>query len=113
MISVSGKKWEEKKTNKNSIEKLKQDYNFSDILSKLVISKEFDTIELSSIDNNLDLNNVFLKNNDFEESIKLVINSIKNNEKICILGDYDVDGSAATSLFIRFFENIKHPYFYT
>ena len=112
MISVSGKKWEEKKTNKNSIEKLKQDYNFSDILSKLVISKEFDTIELSSIDNNLDLNNVFLKNNDFEESIKLVINSIKNNEKICILGDYDVDGSAATSLFIRFFENIKHPYFY-
>ena len=112
MISVSGKKWEEKKTNKNSIEKLKQDYNFSDILSKLVISKEFDTTELSSIDNNLDLNNVFLKNNDFEESIKLVINSIKNNEKICILGDYDVDGSAATSLFIRFFENIKHPYFY-
>ena len=112
MISVSGKKWEEKKTNKNSIEKLKQDYNFSDILSKLIISKEFDTIELSSIDNNLDLNNVFLKNNDFEESIKLVINSIKNNEKICILGDYDVDGSAATSLFIRFFENIKHPYFY-
>ena len=112
MISISGKKWEEKKTNKNSIEKLKQDYNFSDILSKLVISKEFDTTELSSIDNNLDLNNVFLKNNDFEESIKLVINSIKNNEKICILGDYDVDGSAATSLFIRFFENIKHPYFY-
>ena len=72
MISVSGKKWEEKKTNKNSIEKLKQDYNFSDILSKLVISKEFDTTELSSIDNNLDLNNVFLKNNDFEESIKLL-----------------------------------------
>ena len=112
MISISGKKWEEKKTNKNSIEKLKQDYNFSDILSKLVISRKFDQTELSSIDNNLTLNNVFLKNIDFEKSVELVCNSINNNENICILGDYDVDGSAATSLFIRFFESIKHSFFY-
>ena len=112
MISVSGKKWEEKITNKNSIEKLKQDRNFSNILSQLVISREFDETELSSIDNNLGLNNVFLKNNDFEKSIELVTNSISKKENICILGDYDVDGSAATSLFIRFFKSIKHPFFY-
>ena len=112
MISVSGNKWEEKITNKNSKEKIKQDYNFSDILSKLVISKKFDQTELSSIDNILDLNNVFLKNSDFEKSVELVINSINNKEIICILGDYDVDGSAATSLFVRFFKSIKHPYFY-
>ena len=112
MISVSGKKWEEKKTNKNSIDKLKQDYDFSDILSKLVISRRFDQTELSSIDNHLDLNNVFLKNSDFEKSIELVSNSINNQENICILGDYDVDGSAATSLFVRFFESINHPFFY-
>ena len=112
MISVSGKKWEQKKTNKNSLEKLKQDYNFSDILSRLVLSRKFDQTELSSIDNNLNLNNVFLKNIDFIKSIELVKNSINNQENICILGDYDVDGSAATSLFIRFFESIKHPFFY-
>ena len=112
MISVSGKKWEEKTTNKNSIEKLKQDYNFSDILSKLVISRRFDQTELSSIDNHLDLNNVFLKNSDFEKSIELVTSSINNRENICILGDYDVDGSAATSLLVRFFKSINHPFFY-
>jgi len=112
MISISGKKWEEKKTNKNLIEKLKQDYNFSSILSKLVISREFDQTELHSIDNHLDLNNVFSKNSDFEKSIELVSNSINNQENICILGDYDVDGSAATSLFVRFFESINHPFFY-
>ena len=28
------------------------------------------------------------------------------------MGDYDVDGSAATSLFVRYFESIKHPYFF-
>ena len=112
MISVSGKMWEEKIVNKNSVDKLKQDYNFSDILSKLVISRKFDQSELSSIDNHLDLNNVFFKNVDFVKSIELLTKSINNQENICILGDYDVDGSAATSLFIRFFESIKHPYFY-
>ena len=112
MISVSGKNWEQKKTNKNLIEKLKQDYNFSDIISRLVISRKFDQTELNSIDNFLNLNNVFLKNDDFKKSIELVTNSINNKENICILGDYDVDGSVATSLFIRFFENIKHPFFY-
>ena len=112
MISVSGKKWVEKKTNKNLIEKLKQDYNFSDILSKLVISREFDKTELSSIDNNLNVNNVFLKNKDFEKSVELVSDSINKQENICILGDYDVDGSTATSLFIRFFQYIDQPFFY-
>ena len=112
MISVSGKKWEEKKTNKNLIEKLKQDYNFSDILSKLVLLRKFDQTELSTIDNDLGRNNVFLKNSDFEKSVELLSNSINNQENICILGDYDVDGSAATSLFIRFFESLNHPFFY-
>jgi len=112
MISVTGKAWQEKKTNKNLIEKLKQDYNFSDILSKLLISRKFDNTELSNIDNNLYLNNVFFENKDFEKSIELVTDSINNKENICILGDYDVDGSAATSLLVRFFESIKHPFFY-
>ena len=112
MISVTGKKWEQKKTNKNSIEKLKQDYNFSDTLSRLVNSRDFDQTELITIDNDLVVKNVFFKNVDFEKSIELVSNSINNQENICILGDYDVDGSAATSLFIRFFKSIKNPFFY-
>jgi single-stranded-DNA-specific exonuclease len=112
MISISGKMWEQKKTNKNLIEKIKQDYNFTDILSRLVISRKFDQSELSTIDNNLELNNIFLNNTDFIKSIELVTNSINNKENICILGDYDVDGSAATSLLIKFFESIKHPFFY-
>ena len=112
MISVLGRNWIQNKTNKNSVEKIKQDYNFSEIVSKLVISRNFDETELNSINNNLNLNNVFFKNKDFEKSKTIVIESIKNKEKICILGDYDVDGSAATSLFIRFFESIKHPFFY-
>ena len=114
MISVSGKKWEQKKINQNLVDKLKQDFNFSDILSRLIISRKFEDDEIASIDTDLDLDlhNVFLNNEDFNQSIKLVVNCINNNEKICILGDYDVDGSAATSLFVKFLESINHPFFY-
>ena len=112
MISVSGKKWEQKKINQNIVDKLKQEYDFSEILSRLIISRKFDNDEIATINTDLDLNNVFLNNKDFSQSINLVVNSINNNEKICILGDYDVDGSAATSLFVKFFEDINHPFFY-
>jgi single-stranded-DNA-specific exonuclease len=112
MISVSGKNWEQKKINQNLVDKIKQDFNFSDILSRLIISRKFDDDEIATINTDLNLNNVFLNNKDFNQSIKLVANCINNNEKICILGDYDVDGSAATSLFVKFLESINHPFFY-
>ena len=112
MISISGKQWIEKKINKNSIEKLKQDHNFSEILSSLIISRKFDASEIHSIDNYLELKNMFSNNDDFKQSIIIVEDAIKNNKKVCILGDYDVDGSAATSLFVRFFKSLNHPYFF-
>ena len=112
MISISGKQWIEKKINKNSIEKLKQDHNFSEILSSLIISRKFDANEIHSIDNYLELKNMFSNNDDFKQSIIIVEDAIKNNKKVCILGDYDVDGSAATSLFVRFFKSLNHPYFF-
>ena len=112
MISVSGKNWIEHKVNKNSVEKIKQDYKFNEILSKLIVSRNFDDDEINNINNDLKIINIFKNNNDFKEASKILINCIKNNEKICILGDYDADGTAATSLLVRYFNYIKQPHFY-
>ena len=112
MISITGKKWLEQKTNNNSIEKLKQDHNFSNILSKLIVSRDFDQEEIFSIENNLNLNNVFLNNKDFKQSVDLLSDVINKKENICILGDYDVDGSAATSLLVRFFKSLNQPFYF-
>ena len=112
MISVLGRKWVQIKKNKNLVEKLQQDFNFSGVLSSLAVARKFNDIELNTINSNLSLNNVFSKNTDFKNSIKLVSDTINNGENICILGDYDVDGSAATSLFTRFLKSINHPFFY-
>ncbi len=112
MISVSGRKWKEEKVNKKIVEKIEQEYNFSKIISKLIVSRNFDKEEIYSINNNLKLLNFFQNNSDFVESAKIVEKLIKNKEKICIFGDYDVDGSASASLLVNFFQSINHPFFY-
>ena len=112
MISVSGKKWAERNINKNSVDKIKQDYGFSEILAKLVVSRKFNKTEIFNINNDLEITNKFLKNKDYILASKILTNSIKNKEKICILGDYDVDGCSSTSLLVRLFKFIKHPHFY-
>ncbi|WP_435091176.1 single-stranded-DNA-specific exonuclease RecJ [Candidatus Pelagibacter bacterium nBUS_30] len=112
MISVSGKNWIERKVNKNSVEKIKQDYMFNEILSKLIVSRNFDEDEISNINNNLKIINIFKNDSDFKGASEILNISIRNNEKICILGDYDADGTVATSLLVRYFNYIKQPHFY-
>ena len=112
MISVSEKNWVEKKINKNLVEKIKQDFNFSDILARLIVLRNYDITEINNINNNLKIINIFNKNSDYIKATDILINSINKKEKICILGDYDVDGASATSLLARYFNYIKHKYFY-
>jgi len=115
MISVSNKEWSERKFSTNLVDKLSQDNNFSQILSKLIISRNFNDEEIHSIKHfkNINFSNVFKFNEDYKQSIDLVIKCVKNNETICIFGDYDVDGSCSTALLVKFFKSINHPvYFY-
>ena len=113
MLSVSGNYWEEIKINKRIIEKVKIDYNFSEILSKIIISRKFNTEEINSIDHKLEISNPFLKNKDFKKGHLILEESLKNNEKILIIGDYDVDGCVSTSLLVKYFNiiNKKVDYF--
>ena len=112
MISVSGKIWTEQKVNKNLVEKFKQDYGLSEILSRLIISRGYDSSEIYGIDNNQKLINIFKDDKDFDKASLILINAINNNENICILGDYDVDGACATSLLVRYFNYINQKHFF-
>ena len=112
MISISDKNWVEKKVNKNLIDKIKQDYDLSEIISKLIVSRNFDIEEITNIDKDPNITNIFKNTFDFNYSSDLLIDSINKKEKICVLGDYDVDGTAATSLLVKYFKHIKQPYFY-
>ena len=93
MISVSGRKWEEEKISKRLIEKIEQEYNFSKIVSKLIISRKFNKEEIYSINNNLKLSNFFKNNPDFIKSVNLVeksIENIKSQDCLILLTDHDI-----------------------
>ena len=112
MLSVSGKYWEETAINKRLVDKIKFDNNFSEIISKIIISRNFDKSEIYSIRNNILLSNPFLRNKDFINGAVVLNNSIQNDEKILIIGDYDVDGCVSASLWVNFFNQLKKPISY-
>jgi len=112
MISVSDKIWTEQKVNKNLIEKFKQDHGLSNILSKLIISRNYDASEIFGINNYQKLINIFKDDKDFDKASLILINAINNNENICILGDYDVDGACSTSLLVRYLNYINQKHFF-
>jgi single-stranded-DNA-specific exonuclease len=45
---------------------------------------------------------------DMDKATERIVRAIKNNEKITIIGDYDVDGVVSTTLMKLFFEEINH-----
>ena len=76
MISISGKKWDERKIDQKNIDKIKQDHDFSEILSKLIITRNFDDDEIYTISNQINISNVFLNNDDYKKSIEILVDTI-------------------------------------
>ena len=112
MRSVSGKYWEREEINERSLEKIKIEHNFKDIISTQILSKKFDHEEIYSLNHNLELINPFSKKKDFINAVNLLDYSIKNKENICIIGDYDVDGCISTSLLVKFLKKLDAKYYY-
>ena len=110
MQSVSGKNWEESKINIRIFEKIKSENNFPDIINKLISLRNFSKEEIFTINDKIDLINPFLNIEDFKNSHNLLSKTIKEKEKILIIGDYDVDGIVSTSLFIKFLKILNYPY---
>ncbi len=46
---------------------------------------------------------------DGEKSAKRIADAIKNNQKIVLVGDYDVDGVTSTAIMVDFFRQIPYP----
>ena len=49
---------------------------------------------------------------DMDEAVKQILNSIQDQEKITIYGDYDVDGITSTALLLNFFSVLDIPVSY-
>ena len=112
MISVSGKKWTEKKIDNRFIEKISIDNKFSYDLSKLVLSRNYSPNEIFELNHKFKLTNPFFNNKDFLKAKDLLIKVIKKKGLVLVYGDYDVDGVSSTAILINFFNYIKNPNYY-
>ena len=102
MISVSGKNWEESYANKRLVEKIKIDHGLNDIQSKIILSRNYASEEIHLINNRIELKNPFYNTKDFLQGCELLNKNLNRQNKILIIGDYDVDGCMSTSLLVNF-----------
>ena len=83
------------------------------ILNQVLLNRDLDTKE--KVNNFIKADFSKLRDpyllTDLNKAVDRFIQAIENNEKIIIYGDYDVDGITSTSLFIRFFNDIKFTNF--
>ncbi len=88
--------------------------NQADIAERIYYSREFKLEGLEEFFNpqwDKHLFSPFLFK-DMEKVVNRILTAISNNEKICIIGDYDADGVCATALFKSFFSFINHQEVY-
>jgi len=106
--SLSDKFWEEKQIDFKHIQALSQKKSISEIFSKLLISRGvFEDNYDNYINPNL-LNNLPdpFELKDMKKGIERCIEALKNNEKIGIIADYDVDGSTSASILYKFLRKL-------
>ncbi len=113
--SVQGKEWVLKEYDKNLVELISKNYNLDFFISKLLAIKNINTNDIDHFLNPRIKN--FLPNpyifKDMEKGLTLLSEHIKKNNKICIFGDYDVDGATSSSMMSRYlkFLSIDHLVF--
>lgn len=97
------KTWCLKKYDEEKIEKIKSTYNVSDIMAKLLMSRniEFQDIYMflnGTIDDLYDPYDI----KDMEKIVDRIDVALKKHEKVCIYGDYDVDGITSITIMYKF-----------
>lgn len=85
--------------------------NISATTARVLLNRRIDSVEVAQKFFNAQVSHVhdpwlFA---DMDKAIQRTLTAISKSEKICVYGDYDVDGATSTSLFILFFRELGLP----
>ena len=88
------KKWEICSQDKNKVQEIAKKYNISELVSSIIINRGMvneNEVRIFLDPKRSDFYDPFLLP-DMKTAVDRIISAIKNNEKMIIYGDYDVDG---------------------
>ena len=95
------KVWSVKKYDKEKINELVIKYNISEMLAKLILAREIEDVDMFLNGTLEDLKDPY-KMKDMEKFVERINKAKANSEKICIYGDYDVDGITSITVMYKF-----------
>lgn len=101
------KKWDIENYDVAVVEEMCQKYGISDVLAKILLKREISdqkTVADFFDRRELKLYNPFLLQ-DMKKACNRICAALDNGEKICIYGDYDVDGITATALMYSYLKS--------
>ncbi len=107
--SLLGNIWQINNVDERLVLSSSQKNDISPFLAKLLLLRNIDENLVSNFllpDFKNNLPNPFLLN-DMKKSVDRVIYALKNDEKIGIIADYDVDGSTSASILYKFLEKFS------
>ena len=111
--SVQDKEWIIKTFDKNSVELISKEYNLDFLTSKLLAIRNVNSGNINSF---LDpkIKN-FLPNpfrfKDMDKGLDVFTNHLKKKSKICIFGDYDVDGATSSGIMSKYLDQLSIDHF--
>lgn len=107
-ISLGGNIWKLAAADDGLVERISLSYNLPAVLARLLCVRKISFDEVNDFINpklqNLMPDPYVLK--DMQKAVERVALAVENNEKIAIIGDYDVDGATSTSELVRFFRAV-------
>ena len=107
MKSINGINWKESDIPERLILKNKQKFSISYLLSKIFIDKHYTDEEIHNSIYKMQQKKIIYKNQDFKLAYKFIFDCYKNNKKILIFGDYDVDGYSSVYLLYDYLTNLN------
>ena len=103
---------EKEQPKKDTIQSLKKDLKIDDFICSLLLQREVDSLKKAKNFFRPDIN--LLHDPFLMKDMKKVVEKINNSkeERIMILGDYDVDGTTSTAMLYKYFKNINYDILY-
>lgn len=94
----------------NGVADLAKKYNITQLTAKAILLRT--TIE--DVDRYIGIEDELIEDllNDIDVGANIIVDAIRNNKRICIVGDYDVDGVTATAILYRGLRELSHNVVY-